>query len=137
MRRHPVLERLEVAVVRLEALAARGQRRDVILVPVQSLPAGDQLEAAEDEIEAVRELWPRWIGMCVERPLRHREAGDEEEVRSVLATSPIAEPALVCGREVGLAHDRLARRALDQLLRGGEVDGRNLRLHLGEELDTE
>src|SRR5438094_276122 len=100
--------------------------------PAQATRGGAARAAAEGKVEGVRALGSGRIGMRVERPLRHREADDEEEVRSMLATNPVAEPALVRGREVGLAHDGLARRALDHLLRGDEIDGRNLRLHLGE-----
>ena len=45
----------------------------------------------------------------------------------MLAQRPLAEEALVRGREVGLAdHALLARLPLDELLRGDEVDVRDL-----------
>src|SRR5205085_10654045 len=68
---------------------------DVGVVPVQPLPARDDLEAAEEEVEAVRVAWPRRLGMRVEGPLLHRKAGHEEELAVLLA-----EPALVRRREV-------------------------------------
>ena len=76
-------------------LAPLGQRGQVVGVPVQPLPAGDQLEAAEDQVEAVGVAGPGRVGVGVERPLGHRVAGDEQELRPVLAQRPVAEPPLV------------------------------------------
>ena len=65
--------------------------------------------------------------MCVERPLRHRVAGDEQEVRAVFARSPLAEEPFVRGRKIGFAHDAfLARLALDEFLRVAKEDVRYL-----------
>ena len=81
---------------------------------------------AEQEVEAVGELGSPGFGVRVERPLRHRVALDEEELRTVLGRRPLAEPSLVGGCQVGLAHDALARRRLDEPLRVVEVDARDL-----------
>jgi hypothetical protein len=93
---------------------------------VESLSAGDELEAAKDQIEAIRVLRTSGLRVCVERALDHRVADDEEEVGAVLAQGPVAEPALVCRGEVGLADDLPARRFLEQLQCVGEVQIRNL-----------
>src|SRR2546423_969220 len=92
VRGHPVAERLQVALVRLDGAVERG---DVVLVPVQTLAPGDELEAAEEEVEAVRVLRPPRLGMRVEGPLRHREPGHEDELAELLA-----EAALVGRGEV-------------------------------------
>ena len=64
--------------------------------------------------------------MGVERPLRHRVAGDEHEVRPVLAQRPLPQRPLVRRRQV-----RLVRRRAGDLQRLGEVHGRDLRRHAG------
>ncbi len=62
----------------------------------QPLPAGDQLEAAEDQVEAVGVAGPGRIGMGVERPLGHRVPGHgDRNSEPVLAQRPLAEPPLV------------------------------------------
>src|SRR5919204_2991641 len=63
VRRHPVPEGLEVAAKRLRAEAARRERVDVVGVPVQTLAAREQLDAAEVEVEAPRERGPVRIRM--------------------------------------------------------------------------
>ena len=52
VRRHAVAERLEVAGERREVVAV--ERGDVVVVAVQPLAAGDELEASEQQVEAVR-----------------------------------------------------------------------------------
>src|SRR5690606_12116169 len=53
VRRHAVPEGREVRVVRRRVLAACPDRRDVVAVPVQTLSTGDELEATEEQVEAV------------------------------------------------------------------------------------
>src|SRR5260221_5916504 len=79
VRGHPVPERLQVALVRPGWQAPRRQGRQVVLVAVEALAAGDDLEAAEEQVEAVRVFGPPRLGMRVERPLRHRIAGHDQE----------------------------------------------------------
>ena len=52
MRRHAVAKRLEIAVEQVGALAGRFERREIVAIAVQSLPAGGELESAEEEVEA-------------------------------------------------------------------------------------
>ena len=56
-------ECLQVALERLPAEATVGEGDEVVLVAVQSLTAGDELEAAKDQVEAVRVLGPSWLGV--------------------------------------------------------------------------
>src|SRR5215469_18777572 len=56
VRWHAMLEHLQVAGIRLKALAARSQRREVVLVPVQPLPSGDALCHAKQQVEYLRVL---------------------------------------------------------------------------------
>src|SRR5712692_10724051 len=96
VRRHPVPEGVEVPRERRLVQAALRERRAVVLVPVQALPAGHDLHAAIQQVEAAGPLRPLRIRMRVERPLRRREALDEDELAALLADAP-----LIRGREVG------------------------------------
>src|SRR4051812_15752473 len=58
VRRHPVTERIEVRGEGLVAHPARCERRDVVLVAMQALPPGHDLQAAVQEVEAARPLRP-------------------------------------------------------------------------------
>ena len=69
VRRHAVLERLQVALERRRAHAALAQRRQVVGVAVQPLPARDQLQPAEQQVEAARVPRPRRVGVRVEGAL--------------------------------------------------------------------
>ncbi len=134
VRRHPVPEGVEIALVRPQLLATRGQRPDVVVVPVQPLPAGDELEAAEDQVEGVRPLRLVRLRVRVERPLGEGVALDGEEVTAVLLECPGAECTLVRRRQV-----RLVGRGPDQVQGVAEVDDGYLGRHLGhrraEQLD--
>src|SRR5205085_10574619 len=124
VRRHPVLERLQVAVERRGILPGCGERSEVLLVAMQPLSACRQLEPAEDQVEAVRELRTTRIRMRVEGTLRQRETGDEHEVRAVLPLRPLPEQTLVRRSQIELSLDP------DELQRGWKVDGRNLVRHI-------
>src|SRR5438046_3337615 len=54
VRRHPVPEGVEVAGERRLVEAPRRERRAVVLIAVEPLPAGDDLQASVEEIEAAR-----------------------------------------------------------------------------------
>src|SRR5207244_2704246 len=97
VRRHPVSKRVEVGGEGRLVQAALCERRAVVLEAVETLPAGDDLHATVEQVEAARQVRPLWIGMRVERTLDHREALDEDELAVLLA-----DPPLVGGREVGL-----------------------------------
>ena len=116
-------EGLEVALVNLRIGSCEGG--EIVVVAVQALPAGDELETPEEQVEAVRRCRPGRVRVGVEGPLDHRVAGHEEEVRAVLAGRPLAEPSFVGGREVGLTDDLLPRVRFDELLGQFEVDGRD------------
>src|SRR5581483_8197803 len=62
VRRHPELERLQIALERGRVAVERG---DVVLVPVQPLAAGHDFEAAEEQVERVRVLGPAGLRMRV------------------------------------------------------------------------
>src|SRR3954451_10972996 len=85
------------------------ERLQVVVVPVEPLSARDQLDTAEEQVEAVRDRRVVRIGVRVERPLAHGIARDEQEVRSVLLDRPRTEPAFVGGRQVGLAYGCASR----------------------------
>ena len=102
VRRHPVAKRLQVAGERLRIEPTGSERRQVVLVAVQALAARRQLEPAEQQVEAVGVLRIDRIGVGVERSFDHRVAGHEYELGAVLAGGPVAQPALVRGREVRL-----------------------------------
>ena len=53
VRRHAVAERLEVPLVGRSVRT--GQRVEVVVVAVQPLAAGHELQPAEEQVEAVRE----------------------------------------------------------------------------------
>src|SRR5690606_22532835 len=95
VRRHPMGEGGEIAGVRFGRLTAGRQSGQIVVVPVQPLPAGDQLQAAEEQVEAVRVLRSARLRMGVERALRHRVTGDEEEVAAVLIAGPLPQRSLV------------------------------------------
>src|SRR4051794_10781627 len=52
VRRHPVAERVEVRGEGLGGHPARRERRDVVVVAMQALSAGDDLQAAVQDVEA-------------------------------------------------------------------------------------
>ena len=62
--------------------------------------------------------------MGIEWPLAHRVACHEEKIGAILGARPLAQPALVLGRQVGLTAAVLAPLLQDQLLGVGEIDGR-------------
>jgi len=99
MRWHAVAERFQVAV---ECLRLPTERRDIVVVPVEPLATGDDLEATEQQVEGVRERWSARLRMGVERPLHERESRDESEV-AVLG----AEPSLVLRCEVDIVDARV------------------------------
>src|SRR5688572_29144887 len=117
-------ERLEIARERslLDVPFAHGAL--VVLGAVQSLATRRDLYPAEQEIETVRVTGSMWVGMRVERTLFHRVADDEENVGSVNARRPVAEPALVSGCEVRFVADIGAKLRGEHLLRLGEAQGR-------------
>ena len=66
----------------------RLEHRDVVLVAVQALAAGDELEPAEDQVEAVRVLRPFGVRVRVERPLRPSGSRRRTRSRSRARASP-------------------------------------------------
>src|SRR5688572_18938446 len=82
------LVRLDVLPHRLDRLAPLGQRGDVVLVAVQTLPARDELEPAEEQVETVGVGGPGRVRVGVERALDHRVTRHEDEVAAVLAQAP-------------------------------------------------
>ena len=123
--RHPVAESLQVGLEWLHRIASPRQRVQVVPVQVQSLAAGDQLHAAEEQVEGVAVAGPACVGMGVEGPLAHGVAGDEQEVAAVFLLRPGAQPALVLRRQVWLAAHVHAVTLQDQLLGLGKVDVRD------------
>ena len=53
VRRHAMPKNLKIWPVRLSRLTPRGQRRHVVLVAVQPLSPGDQLDSPEQQVERV------------------------------------------------------------------------------------
>ena len=90
VRRHAVLEHLEVPGERRRVEAARGQGRQVVLVPMQPLAAGDDLRAAEQQVETIGVAGPSRVRVGIERLARQRISGDEQQVAAVLALGPLA-----------------------------------------------
>ena len=89
MRRHPVAERVEVRREGLDVEAAGVERCDVVLVAMQPLAAGDDLEPPVEEVETARPLRPLGVGMRVERTLGCREALDEDQLAVVGADAAL------------------------------------------------
>src|SRR5262245_31891687 len=125
MGRHAVLEGGEVPLVEPGLLTAGRKRRHVVLVAVQSLPAGHQFEPAKKQVEGVGILRPCRIGMGIKRPLDHRIAGDGDELRAVLLHRPVGNPPLVRGCQVGLRRQVLADVLTDHRERVCEVHRRD------------
>ena len=71
---------LQVSLVGSGRLPSHSQRRFVVAVPVQALPPGDELQAAEQKIEGVRPAWVVRLGVGVERPFGRRIALDHDEL---------------------------------------------------------
>ena len=69
VRRHPGREDGQVGLVRARVLTALGQRGQVVGVPVQTLAAGDDLQPAEEQVEAVGVARPARFRVGVERAL--------------------------------------------------------------------
>src|SRR6266702_2101819 len=76
--RHPVSKRVEVRGERRLVEPARAKRRTVVVAAMQAMSAGDDLHPSVQQVEAPRPLGPVRIGVGVERPLRRREALDED-----------------------------------------------------------
>jgi len=93
---------------------------------MQPLPAGHDLQAAEQQVETVRVLRSARLRMRVEGPLAHRVSGHEQELAPVLPRRPFAQPPLVRRGQVRLATRVLVRVRGEQLLRFREVDLRDL-----------
>src|SRR6478609_10009482 len=99
---------------------------------MQALAAGHQLKPTEEKIESVGEVWPRRIGMRVERALDARIARDEKKVGIVFGARPFAEPALVRRGQIEFALQILASCGGNHSLGIGEMYGRNRLWQFGE-----
>jgi hypothetical protein len=95
---------------------------------VQPLPAGDQLDAPEEQVEAVGVGGTGRVRVGVEGAFGHRIPGDEHEVRSVLAQRPLPDRTLVRRREIWLV-----RGGTGDLQRLGEVQRGKLGGHRGRQ----
>jgi hypothetical protein len=62
MWRHAVSECLQIGHIGLGGFTAVGESPFVVPVFVQPLTAGDELDAAEDQIERVRPVWVVRLG---------------------------------------------------------------------------
>src|SRR5881275_2590044 len=80
---------VEVRREGLDIEAAGVERCDVVLVAMQPLAAGDDLEPPVEEVETARPLGPLGVGMRVERTLGRREALDEDQLAVVGADAAL------------------------------------------------
>src|SRR3989344_3636085 len=102
VRRDAVFECLEVERELVGVKTFHPRAFDEILIVVPALSARRYLDAAEEEIEALRVARVLRILHRVERALGDRIVRDEDEVAVVLAPRPFAEPTLVLWVEVRL-----------------------------------
>src|SRR5215216_4152350 len=121
MWRHAVLECLQVALERGRIHAPLGQHRQIVAVAMQSLPTRYELQSAEQQVEAARVARPIGVGVGIERALGSWVTPHEQEIRAMLLTCPLAQPALMRRRKVGLAAHILAGRPRKKIERVGEV----------------
>ena len=70
--RHPVAKRFQVRLEWLGGQVGLGQRRQVVGVHMQPLPASDQFRTAKQQVERVRIGGILRVGMGLERPFPHR-----------------------------------------------------------------
>src|SRR6478609_9384792 len=87
--RHAVAECVEIRRERGRVEPACFQCGGVVLIEVQPLAAGDDLQPAIQEVEAARPLGPVGVRMRVEGALPRREALDEDELAVLGADSAL------------------------------------------------
>ena len=124
-------ESLEVALVVGGGLASGGERGYIVFVEVQALATGDQLESAEQQIEAVRELRAVAVRVGVERALRgrsHRRARKSRpwpSTANTLAPLSVAD-ATIFGVWISVESQRVECRAKSRDRRRRELEDRVL-----------
>ena len=105
---------------------ARGELVHLLLIVVDTLAAGRDLEAAEKQVERQRELGILRVVHRVERALGGREVGDEHEIAAVLLLCPLAEQHFFVRVEVVTVLGLVAVLLFHDLLGLVEADGRDL-----------
>ena len=103
---------------------------------VLTLRAGRDLDAAPQQVKALREALVVLVAHVVEGPHGGGVVGDEGELVAMLALHDLRQPALAGGIEVQLACGRVEPFVAQQLLGLGERDAREGQLgheHLGAE----
>src|SRR5579859_6312452 len=130
VRRHAILEGLQVIIKWLRWQFRLLQCRNIILVAMQTLPARDQFGAPENQVERVGVLRPLRVEVGIEWTLARRVARDVEEIAAKFLFRPLAQPAFVLRRQVRLTTHIHAMQFQDQLLSVGKMNMRYLRWHL-------
>ena len=103
MRRHAVLERVEVEAEVIRVHTAFDHLVAILLLLVDTLTAGGDLQAAHQQVETQRERRVFRIIHSIERTVLAREVGYEHKVRTVCFKCILADSALLFRREIILA----------------------------------
>ena len=126
MRRHTVLVQHGEGLKQLGVHLAGRQLVHLLLIIVDTLTAGGNLQAAEQQVERQRQLRVLRIVLRVERALCGREVGYEYEIRVVLLLCPLAQQHFFVRVEVVTVLGLMTELLLHDLLGLVEADGRDL-----------